>query len=216
MSGFEGMSRAGLLVRGVLGEPPAAERLAALRAEPLLVSIAPQLADSRRGQIMLATALNVLGRLFDYVSAIDLDVPAGVRVLPGIFGFRSRTELRREVLVLLRALRPADRPLDVRPGATRAPYARALAIGEPTAPPAREIIYIDGDGWVACAGPTPAGLVARPTWGLRSSSWSPRGVGMKCGTSAATRAERITKITSMPTTTARKASPSTSKIIPSC
>ena len=106
MSDFEGLSRSGLFTEEALGEAPAAERLAQLRKQPLLISLAPGL--GRRGQLMLATVINIVGRLLDFLGPIDLDLPSE-RVQPGMFGLAPRTQLPWAAARFLREIRPVPR-----------------------------------------------------------------------------------------------------------
>src|SRR5205807_2378668 len=69
---FATTSRTALLAAETLGVAPAAERLAALRAEPILLAIDAEHAARPSGQLMLATAASIVGRLFDFAPAIDV------------------------------------------------------------------------------------------------------------------------------------------------
>ena len=159
MSAFEQVSRAGLFAQEVLGDTPAARQLSELRRRPLLLSLAPRLAETRRGQVMLATAANILGRLFDFVGNIDVDVDPSARVLTGIFGLRARSRLGPAVANFLRSLRPESHAAAAPGPALQLPYARALVIGDVRGLPADEILHIDARGWLACVGPSLPGAL---------------------------------------------------------
>ncbi len=150
MGDFEDLSRAGLFAQEAIGEMPAVERLAQLRRQPLLIALAPGL--GRRGQLMLAAVINIVGRLFDFLGPIDLDVPVEP-VQPGVFGFAPKLRLHRAAARLLFNLRPVRREADVAIGARRGPYRRAIVIGGAARADVEEPIYIDGRGWVAAVSP---------------------------------------------------------------
>lgn len=159
MSDFEGLSRSGLFTEEALGEAPAAERLAQLRKQPLLISLAPGL--GRRGQLMLATVINIVGRLLDFLGPIDLDLPSE-RVQPGMFGLAPRTQLPWAAARFLREIRPVPREANVGRGALRGPYRRGIVIGGAARNDVAEPIYIDSSGWLAMVSPIDAGLPPPP------------------------------------------------------
>lgn len=156
MNAADPPSRQRLFAAEVLGGEPARERLVALRRDPLLLALAPGLERTRRGQVMLASAANVLARLFDFVGAIDLDVEPEARVLPRVCGLRMGRNLAQEVAHLARSIRPD--PCDVRPVARRGPYGRALVLGGSCRVAAREVVHADGAEWLAGVGPEPPSL----------------------------------------------------------
>ena len=151
MSAPDPPSRQRLFAAEVLGGAPASEQLASLRREPLLVALAPGGGWTRRGQLMLASAVNLLARLFDFVGAIDLDVDDGPRVLPRVGGLRAGRPLAEEVAQFARSLRPGGG--DVRAVARREPYERALVLGGAPRIAAREVVHADGAEWLAGVGP---------------------------------------------------------------
>jgi hypothetical protein len=168
-------SRQRLLAAELLGGDPASERLVALRGEPLLVALAPGLGWTRRGQLLAATALNLLARLFDFVGAIDLDVEDGPHVLPRVGGLRPGRPLAQELARFARSLRPGGG--DVRPVARRAPYERALALGGACGVAARQVVHADGSEWLAGVGPeplpelAPRGPIFNPFGPLVAAAW---------------------------------------------
>lgn len=147
-------SRASLFANQALGAAPARERLAALRDEPVLITLDRERAASRAGQTMLATAANILGRLFDFAPAIDIDAPASARVLPGLQGLRPGQPLARELAGFLCALSPDSRRYRYRPMAGAARYLATLAIGRAPLPAETEAtIFIDAEAWTLCLSP---------------------------------------------------------------
>jgi molybdopterin/thiamine biosynthesis adenylyltransferase len=155
---FRDLSRAGLFAEEALGRTPAVERQAQLRSQPLLIAMAPGL--GMRGQLMLATLVNIVGRLFDYVGPVDLDVP-DERAEGGIFGFPFGMRLPWATARFLRELRPVPREADVELAPKRGPYQRAIVIGGARRDDVAEPIYIDGAGWVAAVSPEPELLLAQ-------------------------------------------------------
>ena len=168
-------SRQRLLAAEVLGSDPASERLVALRGEPLLVALAPGLGWTRRGQLLAASAVNLLARLFDFVGAIDLDVDDGPHVLPRVGGLRPGRPLAQELAHFALSLRPGGG--DVRPAAKRGPYERALSLGGACRVPAREVVHADGAEWLAGVGPeplpelAPRGPIFNPFGPLVAAAW---------------------------------------------
>ena len=161
-SDFQDVSRAALFVNEALGEVPAAERLAALRDQPILIALGPAAATTRRGQLMLAVAANIVGRLFDFAPVIDVDAGAA-RVLRGIPGLRPGRGLSAELVAFLESLTPTPGRYRYRAGAQGQSYAVALLIGD--APPsveACETIWIDGYAWTARVGSASRALGASP------------------------------------------------------
>ena len=151
---FETTSRTGLLAAEALGEAPAAERLAALRDRPILLAIDAARAATRAGQLALATAASLVGRLFDYAPAIDVAAPPAP-VLPRVAGLVAGRPLATEVVGLLQSLPPEPGRYQYRvaPGGVRYPV--ALVIGEAPVT-ADAVVHADGHGWYARVGPTPA------------------------------------------------------------
>lgn len=157
---FEHVSRAGLLAAEVLGHAPAAERLAGLPGEPVLLAIGAAEAATRRGQLLLATAANLLGRLFVFAPAIDVDA-APVSVVPGVPGLRAGRPLGAEVQTFLESLSPPASPFRYRAGAAAVSYRTALVIGDrPPPAPVRDAVCVGADAWRAAVGPEPVSLPA--------------------------------------------------------
>ena len=151
----ESVSRAGLLAAEVLGRAPAAERLAALPSEPVLLAIGAAEAATRRGQLLLATAANLLGRLFVFAPAIDVEA-APACVVPGVPGLRARRPLAAEVKTFLESLSRRSSPFRYRVGASPGPYLAALVIGDGTPPAAaRDVVFVGADAWRAGLAPEP-------------------------------------------------------------
>jgi molybdopterin/thiamine biosynthesis adenylyltransferase len=159
VSDFENLSRAGLFAEEALGSTTAAERLARLRAEPLLIALAPGL--GRRGQLMLAAIANLVGRLFDFFGPIDLDMPAEYTQL-GIFGLSPRTRLSTATVRFLQQMRLDPDEADVARAPRRGPYRRAILIGGGPRSDVEEPFYIDCAGWLAVVSPKPTPLLAEP------------------------------------------------------
>jgi hypothetical protein len=159
VSNFENLSRAGLLAEEALGRAPAVERLARLRAEPLLIALTP--GQGLRGQVMLASVINIVGRLFDFVGPIDLDLPAEY-VQRGVFGLCPRTSLSAAAARFLRELRLAPRDADVSRAPRRGPYRRGILIAGGPRADVEEPFYVDAAGWVAVVSPEPAPPLAAP------------------------------------------------------
>jgi len=152
---FEDVSRAGLLAAEVFGHAPAAARLAALREEPVLLAVGAAEAATRRGQLLLATAANLLGRLFVFAPAIDV-AAAPACVLPGIPGLRAGRPLGAEVRAFLESLSPRPSLFRYRASAGSGPYLTALVIGDEAPPaPARDVVFVGADAWRAGLGPDP-------------------------------------------------------------
>ncbi len=160
MSDFENLSRAELFAEEALGCAPGAQRLARLRAEPLLIALAP--GRGLRGQVMLATLLNIVGRLFDFVGPIDLDLPAE-SVQPGVFGLSPRMRLSSAAARFLRELRLAPGDADVARAPRRGPYRRGILIGGGPRADVEEPFYIDAAGWVSIVSPEPTPQLAAPS-----------------------------------------------------
>ncbi len=160
-------SRAALWMADALAASPAEERLRSLGAEPILLAIGRAHAETVAGQLMLVTAANVLGRLFDFAPAIDVHVDADVRVVPGIAGLHAGRRLDAEVVRLLGSLAARPAGYRYRVGAPAPRYLAALMVGDGMPPAAAsDVVYIDGVAWVAALGPAPvsaslAGLRAR-------------------------------------------------------
>jgi molybdopterin/thiamine biosynthesis adenylyltransferase len=151
---FVATSRTALLAAEALGMAPGAERLAALRDAPVLLAIDAARAATPAGQLMLATAASLVGRLFDFAPAIDLAVPP-VRAL-GVAQLAPGRPLASEIVALLDALAPEPGRYRYREaGATR--HRIALAIGAP-AIAAETVVRIDGEGWAARVGAPSAPL----------------------------------------------------------
>jgi molybdopterin/thiamine biosynthesis adenylyltransferase len=150
-----GVSRTALLAAEALGAPPASDRLARLRDAPLLLAIDPTRAASRRGQLMLATAASLLGRLFDFAPAIDVAAP-GVRTVDRLAGVSHARPLDAAIVELLAALPPDDRGFRYRAGAREDSYQIALVVGDrPSGMRADTVVHIDGEAWGAAVGPDP-------------------------------------------------------------
>lgn len=162
-SRFGDRSRSALFVGEALGERPSAQRLAALRAEPILIAIDSRHANTRRGQLMVVTAANVIGRLFDFAPALDVDAgPA--RVLRDMPGLRFGRDLAAQTVSFLASLSPTPDRYAYRSAASSRSYLAALVIGgeRPSADVA-ETIWVDGDAWTARVGPEPDLLEPSPT-----------------------------------------------------
>lgn len=159
----DGPSRTALLVADTLGALPPADRLAALREEPVLLAVGPDRAETRRGQVMLATAASVIGRLLAFAPAIDVDA-GGVRVVGGVPPLASRRPLAMEIVTMLRAIPPHPGTYRYRAAATRGRrYGVALIVGDvPAGIEAETLVCVDGDGWRAHLGAIPAPLGGAP------------------------------------------------------
>jgi molybdopterin/thiamine biosynthesis adenylyltransferase len=156
---MNGESRTALLAADVLGTRPPAERLVALRDEPLAVALAPALAETWRGQAMLLTAATLLGRLFDYAPTIRVDA-SGAGALDGLPGLRAGEPLAEQIVAHLGSLPSRGTPYRYETGnGDRA--RRALVIGDAAAD-SEQTIHIDGGGWVAALGTRPPRLDLAP------------------------------------------------------
>lgn len=155
MADFDQLSRTGLFAQEAIGEAPAAERLAQLREEPLLIALSPGMGF--RGQMVLAAVVNIVGRLFEFLGPVDLRVPAQ-NALPGIFELRPRVGLARAAARLMRNVREIPREADVAHHAKRGPYRRGIVIGAQLQGDIDEPVYIDACGWVASVGPVASAL----------------------------------------------------------
>jgi hypothetical protein len=162
---YEDASRSMHWLAEALGKPPPRKRLAALASAPILLTIGPAAAATRRGQLMLATAANIVGRLFDFAPAIDVEA-GSARALRGAVGFPEGEPLAAAVVAALasRAARPQRYRYGV--GSVRGRYAGALVIGDGAAPTGvDDVVYADGQGWIARVGRTPLPLAGQSTEG---------------------------------------------------
>ena len=155
MHDFDQLSRTRLFAEEAIGKAPAAERLARLREEPLLIALAPGMGF--RGQMMLAAVINIVGRLFDFLGPVDLRVPKQ-NVMSGIFELKPQAPLARAAARMMRNVRAVPREADVAHRATRGPYRRGIAIGAVPQDDIDEPVYIDARGWVASVGPIVSAL----------------------------------------------------------
>jgi molybdopterin/thiamine biosynthesis adenylyltransferase len=150
------VSRTALLAGQVLGGHQGGDRLAALREQPTALVLAPALAETRRGQIMLLTAATLLGRLFDYAPAIVVDA-GHATAQAGLPGIEAGRPLGEQIVAHLRALPRRGAPYRYEEGHA-AGARRALVVGEATVT-AHNVVHVDGSGWRAAFGTRPPALV---------------------------------------------------------
>lgn len=156
MSAPQDPSRALLFAADALGAAPAAERLRALRAEPVRLAVDPELAATRRGQVLASTAASLLGRLHALLGAVEVDAPGGARVLGGVHGLRAGRPLADELVARLHGVAPRDAGVRHALASGAARREIGLAIGPRAEAGAREATRIDGEGWIATLSPASA------------------------------------------------------------
>ena len=181
---MNGESRTALLAGEVLGARPPAERLVALRQQPLALVLAPALAGTWRGQVMLLAAATLVGRLFDYVPNIRIDA-SGARALPGLPRLRAGEPLAEQIVAHLASLPRRDAPYRYEAATAPVRARRALVIGDAVAD-ADETIHVDGGDWIAALGSRPPRLELGA-----APEQSPFGPLMAAGLGAAEIARRV-------------------------
>jgi molybdopterin/thiamine biosynthesis adenylyltransferase len=110
---------------------------------------------------MLATLINIVGRLFDFVGPIDLDLPDEY-ARGGVFGLSPRMRLSSGAARFLQQMRLAPRDADVSRAPRRGPYRRGVLIGSGPRSDVEEPFYIDSAGWVGVVSPEPMPPLAPP------------------------------------------------------